>query len=196
MKRGESENVESNYARTRARKDKINEAEFGLGYFFKSLEDHINAYTNQEGYPYSFAVVAHRLGRLLEASALRAEPRLAQLVPEMFENSAPALISAAGLDAIKEAQRERWRKYAQAARDRKVGRVTGSTAYEEQRAQALARKRTLTPKQLAAMQRNAVKARAARKKKGAWTLSAETRARISAARKAYWDRKRAEAQQG
>lgn len=78
-------------------------------------------------------------------------------------------MSAAGRAAISQAQRARWAK------------VRGG-------------ERTLTGKQLRAMRRNAKLARAARAKKPGKGMSAETKAKISEARKLYWkERKKLEA---
>lgn len=100
-------NAENSVAGARSRR--VNgEAEFALGYLYKSIENDIDTYTAQTGYAYSLAHTAFRLGRLLEAKALRIEPGLAQLVPEMRANGAPALLGAgnqfAGHDGTAEAQ--------------------------------------------------------------------------------------------
>ena len=59
------------------------EAEFGFGYFYRTLEEHVNAFATQEGNPYTLTDIAVRVGELLQAKALRESLRDSELVPQV-----------------------------------------------------------------------------------------------------------------
>src|SRR5215467_3367894 len=110
------------------------QVDFGFGYFYRTLEEHIEAFAAQEGCPYSLAQLAERVAGLLQASALRQPFRNPELVPEMRQNGASAglrgplesgeeihvrarprrTLSAKARRAIARAQRARWKKWKKA----------------------------------------------------------------------------------
>jgi hypothetical protein len=113
--------------------------EFNFGYFYRTLEEHVNAFAEQEGCPYTLTDIALRVGQLLEAKALRQQSGSAQLVPQMRQNGGGAgrrdqgdesgvhddfasaeihvrprhrrALSGRARKAIGEAQRRRWAKF-------------------------------------------------------------------------------------
>lgn len=229
-------NGNSYYARTRARREQQGEAEFGLGYLYKSIEVEINNYGAQTGYAYSLAHTAFRLGRLLTSKALREEPGLAQLVPEMRENGPRALLRAEngptfpvneptqevhvrprvgrplgskngqhtlkatelGRPLTHEEKQANWRLQAQRQRDKYAAmglNSSGKPRRERTMVDRYGTKRKISPKHLAAMRANAIKARAAYKAKHKVKrpMSAERRAEMSVIMRAAYAKKRAAA---
>jgi hypothetical protein len=113
------------------------EAEFAIGYFYRSLEEYLSAFCAQEGCPVTVTDLALRVGRLLQDKAVRQEFRDSELVPEMRQNGARAglrgstgtnpafhvralgdgtlkrkrVLSAKALKAISNAQKARWAKH-------------------------------------------------------------------------------------
>jgi hypothetical protein len=111
------------------------EAEFEFGVFYRTIEEYVDAFASQTGGAYTFPAVAHRLGRLLQASALRQQLGHTELVPEVRQNGAAAgryraipqfealhddalghralnhRMSTAGRKRIAAAQRARWAKH-------------------------------------------------------------------------------------
>lgn len=182
------------------------EAAFELGVVYTTVKNQLVAFAAQESNPYTFADIAARVAGLLDAEALRQQYRSAEPMPPMWENgnsnrggrrarsaegmaadlsghaSGPRTLSKKARKAIANAQRERWAKF-HAERE-----GHGVTVGFEKRA-----KRVLTPKQLKAMQRNIALGRAAKKGKKKYKMSPAARAKISAARKAYWATRKAAA---
>lgn len=123
------------------------EAEFNFGYFYRTIEEHLNTYAAQAGNPHSITDIALRVGRLLEAKALREELGASELVSQVRKNGAgthrgegsepsehEGLPSAAlhvrarrhrtlspeARKAISDAQRKRWKRAKRAAAGKEV----------------------------------------------------------------------------
>jgi hypothetical protein len=63
---------------------------FNFGYFYRTIEEHINSFAAQEGCPFTVTDVALRLVELLETKTLREGARDSELVPEVRKNRATA----------------------------------------------------------------------------------------------------------
>jgi hypothetical protein len=105
--------------------------EFNFGYFYRTLEEHVNAFAAQEGCPFTLADIAVRVGGLLQDKALREQLRNPELVSQVRADSAGVglrradqsgealyvrpharrTLSVKARQAIAKAQRARWRKF-------------------------------------------------------------------------------------
>jgi hypothetical protein len=112
------------------------EAEFNFGYFYRTLEEHVNAFAAQEGCPFTLTDIAVRVGGLLQDKALREQLRDSELVSQVRQDGeGTGLRRAAGAEAalhvrphagrtlsatarasIARAQRKRWRLQKKAAK--------------------------------------------------------------------------------
>jgi hypothetical protein len=104
--------------------------EFHFGYFYRTLEEHVNAFAAQEGCPYSVTDIALRVCQLLQDKALREQLRSPQLVSQVRADGEGTglqgttqsdaafhvrprgrrTLSAKALKAISDAQKKRWAK--------------------------------------------------------------------------------------
>lgn len=64
------------------------EAAFELGVVYSAVKDELVAFAAKEGSPYSFADVAARVAKLLQAEALREQLRHSEYLQEMRQNGA------------------------------------------------------------------------------------------------------------
>jgi hypothetical protein len=113
------------------------ESEFNFGYFYRTVEDHINAFAAQARNPLALADIADRVGELLrlKAATLRQQLGASELLLEMRQVGAAAgggaadraglaarealhvrsrarrTLSAKAIRAIKRAQKIRWAKF-------------------------------------------------------------------------------------
>lgn len=183
------------------------EAAFELGVVYSAVKDELVAFAAKEGSPYSFADVAARVSKLLQAEALREQLRNPEYLSQMRQNGAnnhpgrppksgryelaatAALLQGSSADRplkrrmspearqrISEAQSLRWAKL----RDEKRKESAGWTPARRKKYAKMMKKRWANPKTRPKLTTKGRK------------YSAETRAKISASRKAYWDRIRAE----
>ena len=128
------------------------EAAFELGVVYSAVKDELVAFAAKEGSPYSFADVAARVSKLLQAEALREQLRHPEHLSQMRQNgaghhrgrppksgydelaaaaqvfagpSSARSLSAKARKAIAKAQRERWARFHdQQERQRKYSRET------------------------------------------------------------------------
>lgn len=136
------------------------EAEFNFGYFYRTVEEHVDTFAAQAGNPFTIADIAVRVGELLRLKTkdVREASGAAELVSQVRETSAKKrtalaakkvdvgprtrrTLSAAGRRKIAKVQRERWAKI----RAEKAGK----------------KKRVLSKAQITTMRENAKTARAA-----------------------------------
>ena len=82
--RGEGKHGAPQYGDDRSSPEE--EAGFSLGYFYRTIEERVNEHANQAGAKYSVATVAYRVGRLLEAKALRERMGATLVVSEVRTN--------------------------------------------------------------------------------------------------------------
>lgn len=62
------------------------EAGFEFGYFYRSIEDHVNAFAAAAGGENSFSNIASRVARLLDAASIRERGGNPELLPEVRQD--------------------------------------------------------------------------------------------------------------
>ena len=107
------------------------ENEFSFGYFYRSIEEHVNQFAAQASGQITFSDIALRVGRLLQAASVREQLRNPELVSEVRSGAgghagqsdwpaeaafhvrphARRTLSKKALKAISKAQKERWARF-------------------------------------------------------------------------------------
>lgn len=140
------------------------EAEFRFGYFYRTIEEHINAFAEEAGHPFTVEQIAARICRVLSGKILRRTTGTSELVSKMRQNG-----STVGAGARNAAQ------------------------FNSSRANIHVRPRHREPLSKAARLRIAAAQRARwaklkRKQRG--SMPARTRAKLRAAQKRIWAEKK------